>query len=237
MQQALRGLFECWGLPERIRVDNGAPWATWTDVPPALVLWWLGLGIEPLWNHPHCPKENCFVERCNGLIDSWGEPSRCPDYAAWEAKLTWLSRMQREVYPGERGCSRLAAYPQLAENPRPFSPAREAATFDLGRVRAYLAEGRWPRIVSKIGQITLYGKPYRVGRQWSRREVWVRYAPEASAWVIETDNNDEIVRHPAEQISVEKIRALQVANPRPPSKKKQPRQNLPAHGATELYSA
>ena len=76
MQQALRGLFVRWGLPQRLRVDNGAPWSTWADLPPALVLWWVGLGIEPIFNHRHCPTENAKVERCNGLIAAWGEPGR-----------------------------------------------------------------------------------------------------------------------------------------------------------------
>lgn len=75
VQEALRRLFERWGLPARIRVDNAAPWSPWADLPAALALWWVGLGIEPIFNPVHCPKENAFVERCNGLIEPWGEPS------------------------------------------------------------------------------------------------------------------------------------------------------------------
>ena len=71
VQAALRRVFEQWGLPKRMRVDNGAPWATWADLPPAFALWLIGLGIKMIWNHPHCPKENANVERCNGLIGTW----------------------------------------------------------------------------------------------------------------------------------------------------------------------
>ncbi len=67
VQEMTRLLFERWGLPERIGVDNGTPWASWSDVPTALALWWIGLGIGVIFNHVHCPKENAFVERCNGL--------------------------------------------------------------------------------------------------------------------------------------------------------------------------
>src|SRR5579872_5091398 len=86
VQARMRPLFERWGLPERIRVDNGAPWGGWSDLAPALALWWVGLGITPIWNHPHCPKENAFVERCNGLVGSWAEPSLCPDWPTWQQK-------------------------------------------------------------------------------------------------------------------------------------------------------
>jgi transposase InsO family protein len=124
VQEALRALFSCWGLPERIRVDNGAPWANWSDLPPALVLWWLGLGIEPVWNHPHRPQENAFVERCNGLLSAWGEPQACPDYSAWEARLRWLEHTQRERYPAVGGRTRVEAYPALRQNPREYSRER-----------------------------------------------------------------------------------------------------------------
>src|SRR5438876_11413579 len=77
VQQALRGLFVRWGLPQRLRVDNGAPWSAWADLPPALVLWWVGLGIEPIFNDRHCRTENAKVERCNGLIAAWGERGVC----------------------------------------------------------------------------------------------------------------------------------------------------------------
>jgi hypothetical protein len=66
VQQALREQLERWGLPERIRVDNGVPWGNGADLPPPVVLWWLGLGIGVIWNQPHCPKENAKGERCNG---------------------------------------------------------------------------------------------------------------------------------------------------------------------------
>src|SRR5690349_13098646 len=96
VQARMRLLFERWGLPERIRVDNGAPWASWADLPTALALWWIGLGIEPIWNHAHCPKENACVERCNGLLAAWGDPSRCADFDAWQQTCAWLAHTQRE---------------------------------------------------------------------------------------------------------------------------------------------
>jgi hypothetical protein len=220
VQQALRDLFGQWGLPERIRVDNGAPWANWSDLPPALVLWWLGLGIEPIWNHPHSPRENPKVERCNGLIAAWGEPGRCPDYAAWERRLVWLARVQREEYPAGGGPPRLAAHPELAQGSRLYRAASEATQWQLARVQRYLAQGRWPRVVSKIGQIHLYGHPYRVGGKYARQQVWVELEPERGEWLVRAEDGRELIRHPAAQLTAERICRLQVAHPRPPSRKK-----------------
>jgi hypothetical protein len=228
VQQALEDLFARWGRPQRIRVDNGLPWGNPADLPPALALWWVGLGIEPIWNHPHCPKENAKVERCNGLLESWGEPARCPDAAAWEEKVAWVVQTQREVYPAVAGQSRQATYPQLAAAPPPDGPP---AAFDVERVRAYLAQGRWPRRVSKIGQITFYGRGYRVGRPWGGEQVWVRLAAATREWVVAGEDGTELRRYPAEQLSSERICALQVACPHPSAKNRK-RHNSAAEAVT-----
>jgi hypothetical protein len=119
------------------------------------VLWWVGLGILPIWNHPYSPTENPFVERQNGTVQRWGDPSRCPDYAAWEARLEWVARTQREAYRPGGGPTRLEAHPELRNNPRRYEAAREAEVWRLERVTAYLAGFAWPRIVSKRGQISV----------------------------------------------------------------------------------
>jgi hypothetical protein len=236
VQQTMRGWFERWGLPARIRVDNGNPWSSRTDLPPALALWWLGLGIEPVWNPPRRPTKNPFVERCNGLIDTWGEPERCPDFAAWEPTLSRVCQVQREQYPTAQGCSRLAAHPELGQVRRPYQAQREAKQWELGRVLQWLSRGRWPRLVSKIGQIHLYGQPYRVGRPYARETVWVQLDPKTAEWVVCNQAGEELIRHAAQQLTTERICQLKVAHPRPLSLKEKQR-NLATPAQSELYAA
>lgn len=213
VQQALRPLFERWGLPERIRVDNGVPWGPGPDLPPPLVLWWIGLGIAPIWNHAHRPTENAKVERCNGTVNRWGEPGRCADYAAWEAKLAWVATVQREAYPSVQGQSRLAAHPGLQASGRTYTAAEEASQWELGRVRSYLAPGLWPRQVSVSRQISLYGQAYRVREGTAGQPVWVQFDAATGEWVVQGEDGQELARHPAEQITAARIRQLQVAKP------------------------
>lgn len=63
-QQAFNALFKRNGLPEIIRVDNGAPFAS---VGPGglsrLSVWWIGLGIEVQFTRPGCPQDNGSHER------------------------------------------------------------------------------------------------------------------------------------------------------------------------------
>lgn len=213
-------------------MDNGAPWATWADLPPALPLWWLDLGIAPIWNPPRQPRKNPFVERCNGLVEPWGEPATCPDYATWSTRLEWIAVVQRERYPAVAGQTRAAAYPALGQNSRSYRAAAEAEQFDLDAVKAHLAQGRWPRRASKIGQITLYGRPYRLGRRWAGQQVWFQFDPATTEWVVLTEDGQEIRRHAAAQVTTARIIALDVAQPRPLSKKAQQRRNLAAHHET-----
>lgn len=154
VEQAMRTLFAQGGLPQRIRLDNATSGGSWSHLPPPLV-GWLGLGLQPLWNPPHCRKENACVERCHGLVDTWGEPARGPDLATWQARMTWMAQTQRERYPSVAGQSRLQAYPALGVWARGYLPTQEAAQWDIQRVEAFLAPGRFARLVSKQGQISL----------------------------------------------------------------------------------
>jgi hypothetical protein len=219
----MRGWFARWGLPVRIRVDNGNPWSNRTELPPALALWWVGLGIEPIWNPPRCPTANPFVERCNGLLDTWGEPGSCRDAAAWEAKLWDLCRIQREEYETAPGCTRLAAHPELRQVRRPYQEANEGEQWQLTRVLTYLAQGRWPRKVSKSRQITLYGQPYHVRGGLAREPVWVQLDAETVEWVVRREDGSELARHAAQQMTTERICQLKVAHPRPLSQKEKQR--------------
>lgn len=63
-QREFRSVFRRYGLPEIIRVDNGAPFAS---MGPAglskLSVWWIGLGIEVQFSRPGCPQDNGCHER------------------------------------------------------------------------------------------------------------------------------------------------------------------------------
>jgi transposase InsO family protein len=236
VQEVLRGLLERWGRLQRLRVDNGAPWGPGNDLPPPLMLWLIGLGILPIWNPPCRPTENAKVERTNGTVNRWAEPARCEDYAAWEAKLAWTARVQREEYPAVGGQSRLAAHPELAAQPRPYRREEEEAEWQLERVTSYLAQGKWPRYVSERGQISLYGKAYEVGRGHRKQQVWVRFDAETCEWVIEGKEGEPLRRHRAEQITAERICTLTVSKPHASSKKRSRAEERPPN-VTLRYAA
>jgi hypothetical protein len=210
VQAAFRDLFAHWGLPARIRVDRGHPWGSWSGLPPALALWWIGLGIAVVWNRPRRPQHNGQVERFHGLLEAWGEPATCPDAAAWEARAAWVVVTQRERYPTATAASRATAYPALAAGGRAYDPAAEAVAWDLARVRAVLGTGVWARTVDKVGRISLYDHAYGVGRAHAGAQVWVRFDARTGEWVVRTADDTELARHPARELTAARIRALTV---------------------------
>jgi hypothetical protein len=211
VQAALRTIFARWGLPKRMRVDNGAPWGSFGDLPPALALWLIGLGVEVIWNRPGHAQENGRVERTHGVIAQWAEPERCAGVLVLQRHVEWAIEIQREKYPAINGQSRSQAYPTLLDGARFYDPSQEEALWDLERVHVFLAQGVGSRRVSKVGRISLYNRDYPVGRPYARQDVSVRFDAVSREWVILDNQGDEIVRHAPKEISRERILALDVS--------------------------
>lgn len=211
VQAKLRQIFAEHGLPQRIRVDNGAPWGSpQSDLPPALALWLIGLGVEVIWNRPRRSQENGVVERTHGVLAPWVEPERCPDAVRLQAHIDWAVQIQRERYPALDGQTRAAVYPELLKVARPYDPATEQDTWHLDHVRAFLARGLWSRKVSKTGYISLYNWQHSVGRRYAGQTVNVQFDAMQHQWVVSDDHGDELKRFDAPEISQARILALNV---------------------------
>jgi transposase InsO family protein len=65
VQKRFERLFECYGLPEAIRSDNGSPFANRSAVHglSRLSAWWIALGIDLERGRPGHPQDNGAHER------------------------------------------------------------------------------------------------------------------------------------------------------------------------------
>lgn len=212
----MRGWFAQWGLPAQLRVDNGAPWGSWTDLPPDLALWVLGLGVDMLWNRPRHSQGNAVIERAHGVCQRWVEPATCRTIADLQARLDYVTTLQRERYPVAAGPSRMAGFPALARGGRPYDPAEEAEAWAEQRVWAWLSRRVWTRRVDKVGRISLANRPLGVGKAWARQEVSVRLAviDGEPQWRIRDAVGTLLRAHPAPELSRERIIALAVSRRR-----------------------
>lgn len=232
VKEWLQHLLSVWGLPKRLRVDNGWPWGSGQDLPPVLSLWLMGLGVEMVWNRPARPQQNGVVERFNGLIDQWGEPQRCAHWQEWTESITRVVQVQRQLYPAVEGQSRMTAHPELLRNPRPYSEEVERG-WSVEPVRQYLSQGHWKRLVNKKGQLTLYNRAFSVGCQWANQTVFVRLDASTNEWVVRDRCGNEVKRHEASELCVERIQALDVSYVKPSKRhKREQRPNPIAFYAT-----
>jgi hypothetical protein len=212
VQRALRESFEKWGLPDRVRVDNGYPWGNGREMPSALCLWLVGIDVGVIHNPPNHPQANGSVERFHGLVEPWGEPEKQMSFEDWRRKLKWLSGLQREEYPSvRRHQSRIDAYPELNQVRRVYDGTHE--DFDLRRVDALLAQGRWRRRVNKNGDVSVYRWSHHVGRKYWRKEVFLSFDASDRSWVVQDEKGQQLNRWQAKEISADRITSVQVSRP------------------------
>lgn len=211
IRELFRQVFVRWGLPDRIRVDNGYPWGTTHDLPSELALWLIGLGVEPIWNPPARPTRNAKVERSNGLTRQWGEPQACDGPRSLARALAEVCRIQREEYPGQRGRTRLEAFPGLAEPRRGYRRSGEKRSWDLSRVDEFLSRAGWIRRVGRNGTVALYAYNRSVGRAHAGQDVGVRFISTNRNWVITDSRGGWIKDMAAPELSRERILAMDVS--------------------------
>ena len=210
VREQIRAALARWGLPARLRVDNGAPWGSWGDFPTALALWVIGLGVGMHWNHPRRPEENGVVERSQGTSDRWCEPWDCATPAELQGRLERMDRLHREAYPYRRGLSRMEFYPGLRHSGRPYDRATEPQLWDWSRVAEHLSTYVVVRHVDRSGLVSLYDKGHYVGKLHQGKEVFVMYDPGLSERVISDREGRQLRRRPADQLSPERVMGLKV---------------------------
>ena len=128
-----------------------------------------------------------------------------------DEELDWMNRKLPSRGRDCNGRSPLQAYPE-AENPRrPYSPEKELEIFSLERVYRHLADQHWWRRVSQVGQISLGGHRYSVGRSHACQDVRVTFDADAAEFVVQDSQQVEIKRLRPKGLTVKAITGLEPA--------------------------
>jgi hypothetical protein len=198
-----------------MKVDNGSPWGSWSDLPPPLALWLIGLGVEVHWNPARRPQCNGVVEHSHDTAQRWADPGSCGSAEELQSRLDREDLVQREEYPHLAGMSRLQAHPGLAHSGRGYQSDREGELWSWSRVAAHLGEYAVTRKVDSSGKFGLYqGKGY-AGARLKGREVLVQFDPDRSEWLITDLNGAELCRRPLTQFDSQTLRNLPTTPPQP----------------------
>jgi putative transposase len=137
-QPIFERLFRAYGLPARLRTDNGPPFATCAlGRLSQLSLWWLKLGITPELIEPAHPEQNGRHERLHRTLKAEATKPACATLAAQQRRFNAF----RQEYNEERPHEALAQRPPVtayAPSPRAYPahvPAFEyPAHFERRRV-------------------------------------------------------------------------------------------------------
>jgi transposase InsO family protein len=96
--RAFRSMFRRYGIPEIIRVDNGAPFASMGPGGLSkLSVWWIGLGIEVQYSRPGCPQDNGSHERMHRTMkDECCKPPSANPWAQQQRVDRWRKEFNEE---------------------------------------------------------------------------------------------------------------------------------------------
>jgi transposase InsO family protein len=163
VQSCFARLFACYGTPQAIRSDNGAPFASANGLLglSRLSVWWLAQGIDLERSRPGCPQDNGGHERMHRDIAEQLEGVEQEErQAAFE---TWRREFNEER-PHERLGMRM---PKEVYEP---SPRRWA-----GAVEELRYEGMVPRRVNRTGYISYGGQMIFISQAVAGWDVGLRH--------------------------------------------------------------
>ena len=170
VQAELTAIFRCYGLPERMLMDNGSPWgsAHAEHRYTRLEVWLLELGIPVGHGRAYHPQTQGKDERFHRTLAAEAIGRRhFADLAACQRQFDeW-----REVYNTQRPHEALAlATPITRYRPSPHRFPEQLQPFDYG-------PGAIVRRVDQDGWLSFRGRPLKLGRAFVRRTVALRPAP------------------------------------------------------------
>lgn len=191
-----------------MRVDNGEPLgSSRNDTTSALSLWLIANDIDMIFNRPACPQSNGKVERIQGTSARWAEIHRAKNLKDLQERLDYQAVFQREKFLvsrlGKR--TRLETFPSLETSRRVY----KVEDFSVNRVYEYIARKIYRRLVSKNGQLFIFGKRVSIGRDYRGQTVHVRLNSETHQWEISKDQK-VLKRYDADSLTEENIRNLAV---------------------------
>ena len=208
VQADLRQIFDDWGLPDALRMDRdpllvGDARQQW---PGLLLLWLVGLGVQPIINRAYRPTDNAIIERNHR---TWGSDVMLGQTYNSEVEVqaeTDQAFADRRGYLPSRhkGCDRqppVIAFPALNIQRRSYAVLQEYTIFDIKRVDAYLQRWEWRRPVDSQGKIYFADEKFFVGRQYHKQIVKILFDPQTRRFRCLSMAGTEIARLEVMKIS------------------------------------
>ena len=196
-QLACRRAFLRFGRPEQLSLDHDtifwdshAP----SPYPTRLHLWLLALDIKVRFIHRPPPQEHSQIERMHQVMTQQALAGQVlPNSTAIQHSLDARRYALNRHYPTTEQAP-LQRHPQAHHSGRPYTPETEADILDLARVHTYLAQHHWFRQVSSVGQFSLGGYRYGLGKRAANQEIEITFDATTQQFVCSTTDDDCFAR-------------------------------------------
>ena len=210
-QTVLRLAFTDWGLPQHIQVDRDSVFYdnnSKSPYPTRMHLWLLALGVSLTFGRPSTPTDQGQTERSHQIWDAQALAGQ--QYESW-TQLYLTLRERRQFLNEHLPCSALndlpplEVFPQARHFGRLYRPEWEAQLLDLQRIYAYLAKGRWFRLISQPGTFVLGGEIYYVDYHLAKSQIEITFEAVDQHLVCWRADGELIKRLPLKGISIENL--------------------------------
>lgn len=214
LRDFLIDLFKHWGMPKKIRVDNGSPFGSplLNTIPP-MALWLISLGIEMIWNRPGIAQDNAKIERLQGTTSRWTEYKTCLNLVHLQKKLDEACLIQREKYRVTRlGLkTRLEAFPDLKKILRPYDgkdPIKLEKLYDFLSTVTFVR-----KVNGQSGMFTFFNRVTLLSSKPEFRKlkrILIRFNTEQCHWMIFNDIGKQVAILEAPYLNKRDLRNLTV---------------------------
>ena len=128
-KRIFRDLFQEYGLPKRIRTDNGVPFASTTTAGLSrLAVWWITLGILPERIEPGKPQQNGRHERMHRTLKQIAVIPPEKDWAPQQQRFDRFIQQYNHDRPHEALGQRTPGS-QYQSSPRPYTDTPDELTY------------------------------------------------------------------------------------------------------------
>lgn len=199
-QLVLRRAFVQYGLPQRISFDHDSVFydnASASPFPTSLHLWLIALGVAVRFIEHAPPEEHSVIERSHQTVTNQAIRGQTfSDGMALQQSLTQRLDFLNHYFPSRSlgGQPPLVVWPQASHSGQPYRLEWEPQLLDMQRVYAYLAQGRWFRLTSSQGQLSLGGQRYNVGASLARQTLEITFDPQAAQFNLLRPDGSQSLR-------------------------------------------
>jgi len=206
-QLVLRRGFVNYGLPERVSLDHDSVFydsASASPFPSTVHLWLIALGVDVRFIEKRPPAEHSVIERGHQTVAQQAIAGQTfTDGAALQASLSERLDFLNTRFPSRSlaGQAPLVAHPEAQHSGRPYRLEWEEAMLDMQSVCEYLAQARWFRRTSSLGQFSLGARRYGLGKHSANRTLEITFDAQTRELICLSEDGQQETRHPIQGLT------------------------------------